>query len=166
MLKAFLIVVAICAWNVIVAQDAQIVKSIKTYKSGKAVVRDYCKTLPKCSHTPQITIPSTCTKEGVVYNVTDISFSFKNCKNLTSVTIPNSVEEILSSFEDCNNLKKIQFSDRLKVINDCFNGCKNLTSIVIPIYLYYYQQLIHSHTQQTHHHQFPLFFQICLKECI
>ena len=59
-----------------------------------------------------INIPSTVSYNGKTYNVTSIGdYAFEWCKNLTSVTIPNSVTTIG---------------------RQAFYGCRGLTSVAIP----------------------------------
>lgn len=44
-----------------------------------------------------LVIPSTVTYGGVTYNVTSIgNYAFDNCRNLNSITIPNSVTTIVA----------------------------------------------------------------------
>ena len=59
---------------------------------------------------------------------------FSNCKNLTSIIIPNSVRSIgYYAFEECVNLTSITLPNSLSLIGDyAFSGCMNLTSINIP----------------------------------
>ncbi len=78
-----------------------------------------------------ITIPSTLGG----YTVTTIdSVAFLNCKNLTSVTIPDSVKSIGSNaFENCTSITNVTIGSGITSIGQCiFYGCKNLTSITIP----------------------------------
>ena len=60
--------------------------------------------------------------------------SFKDCKFLESVTIPNSVTSIEeTSFKGCRSLKSITIPNSVKSIGDwAFNDCSSLTSITIP----------------------------------
>ncbi len=60
--------------------------------------------------------------------------SFKQCSNLRSISIPNSVESVgNSSFEYCTNLSEVELSENLRKIDDfAFDGCKSLTSFTIP----------------------------------
>ena len=59
---------------------------------------------------------------------------FAGCTNLTSVTIPGSVEKIGSgAFRGCENLKEVNILEGVKRISDrAFADCTNLTSITIP----------------------------------
>ena len=64
------------------------------------------------SYSGTVVIPRSVTYNGTTYSVTSIGEdAFKNCKSLTSVTIPNSVTSIGS---------------------EAFYGCSSLTSVTIP----------------------------------
>ena len=68
-------------------------------------------------------------------NVSEIkSSSFYGCKNLKSVTMPNSVISIGSSaFEECSSLTSIEIPNSVTSIgNYAFKNCSSLTSITIP----------------------------------
>ena len=58
---------------------------------------------------------------------------FADCKGMTSVVIPNSVEKIGdSSFKGCDSLTNIVIPDSVKEIGShAFEGCTDLTSVVI-----------------------------------
>ena len=69
------------------------------------------------------------------YPVTTISdCAFSSCKNLTSITIPNSVTSIGNeAFSSCENLISITIPDSVVSIgNLAFHYCHSLTSITIP----------------------------------
>ena len=61
-------------------------------------------------------------------------FSFKGCTGLKSVVIPNSVQKIGShAFEDCSSLISVSIPSSVQTIGDnAFDYCKSLTSMVIP----------------------------------
>lgn len=87
------------------------------------------------SYAGNIKIPETINYNGVTYSVKSITGSaFGLCKELTSITIPNSVEEIGSmAFDGCENLSSVKLGDGLKTIEDwAFYQCKSLKSIVFP----------------------------------
>ena len=67
----------------------------------------------------EIVIPSTYNGGKVVGIIKE---GFKNCENLTSVKIPNTVTEIKeAAFYDCKNLKTIEFSNSVtKIEKDAF----------------------------------------------
>jgi hypothetical protein len=66
--------------------------------------------------------------------VTDIGRVFSGNKNLTSVTIPNSVTNIVNdAFSGCTNLASITVPNGVTSIGQrAFSGCTNLASITIP----------------------------------
>ena len=59
--------------------------------------------------------------------------AFLNCKNLTSITIPESVTRIEGeAFRDCENLTSIIIPNNVEFVAYwAFEGCKNLTSIIV-----------------------------------
>ena len=82
-----------------------------------------------------ITIPPSIMYEGETYDVTKIGDNaFKDCTNLTAVTIPNSVKTIGgSAFQGCSSLTSINIPSSVTSIEgNAFNGCSDLTSIDIP----------------------------------
>lgn len=78
----------------------------------------------------QITIPST--THG--YNVTEINQrAFKDCTNLTSVTIPNSITNIGEyAFYGCNGLTSITIPNSVTSIgNSAFSNCYKISTVVV-----------------------------------
>ena len=68
-------------------------------------------------------------------NVTGIGVAaFRECRNLTNVTIPDRVTSIGSgAFLGCNNLKSITIPDSVTSIESfVFSECSSLTSVTIP----------------------------------
>lgn len=59
---------------------------------------------------------------------------FKNCANLTSVELPESITSIgAAAFEGCANLTNINIPNGVTIINALtFNNCNNLSEIKIP----------------------------------
>ena len=82
----------------------------------------------------------TCSKIVIpekLYNITVTSIGssvFKNCENLTSVTIPDSVTGIsYEAFRDCIGLTSVTIGTGVANIGDyAFKGCTKLTSVTIP----------------------------------
>lgn len=87
---------------------------------------------PNCAG--DIVIPASVIFDGNVYSVTSIaSFAFYNCKNLTSVTISNSVISIESSaFFGCSSLTSVTFPNSITRIGYwLFDNCTNLAEIIV-----------------------------------
>ena len=61
-------------------------------------------------------------------------FSFKGCTGLKSVVIPNSVQKIgRHAFENCKSLASVKIPDSVQKIGDyAFYGCSSLTIVEIP----------------------------------
>lgn len=120
------------------------------------VVQDPSISLGVVSYKGNIIIPKTVTYEGVVYTVTSIGNSaFQVCRDLSSITIPNTVTSIgdwafqdcgLASvtipnsvtslgayaFDECKSLTSVIISNNIKTIYGAFRNCINLTSVIIP----------------------------------
>ena len=82
-----------------------------------------------------VTIPETVSFDGRIYRVTSIGkFAFYQCRNVLSVTIPNSVTSIGSSaFEDCSALTSVSLGSGLSSIGgSAFEDCTSLSTITIP----------------------------------
>ncbi len=82
-----------------------------------------------------VIIPETVSYNGTVYSVTAIgSFTFDNCTELTSVTIPESVTAIdMYAFWGCSGLTEITIPNSVTAIGLCtFYRCTGLTSVTIP----------------------------------
>ena len=61
-------------------------------------------------------------------------YTFQNCKNLVSVTLPDTVTEIhRNAFEGCCSLAGIALPDSVKEIcSEAFKGCSALREILLP----------------------------------
>ena len=88
-----------------------------------------------------VTIPSSVEYEGIKYNVTTIGdFAFYVCKDLHSVSIPNSVTAIGDhGFWGCSSLTSVMIPNSVTTIGtDAFINCSALKSIVVedgnPVY--------------------------------
>ena len=62
------------------------------------------------------------------------AYLFRNCYNLTSVTIPDNVTTIGDyAFRDCSSLTSVVIPDSVTTIGEyAFRDCSSLTSVVIP----------------------------------
>ncbi len=82
-----------------------------------------------------VVIPASVTNNGTTYLVTRIGDdAFRDCSDLTSVTIPSSVTSIgASAFFSCRGLTSVTISDGVTSIdNSAFGYCSSLTSVTIP----------------------------------
>lgn len=83
----------------------------------------------------EIVIPEVVNMNDEIYHVTSIeNDAFRDCVDITSIVIPNSVTSIgESAFWGCSGMTAITLSDNLTAIsNYLFTGCTSLTSITIP----------------------------------
>lgn len=77
-------------------------------------------------------IVSGITYKGNTYEVLEIKeYAFSGCRNLTSITIPNSVTSIGNyAFKDCKSLKSITIPNGVTSIGDyAFDGCTNISTV-------------------------------------
>lgn len=85
-----------------------------------------------------ISIAQTITFDGIIYNVTTINAeAFKNCTEITSITIADTVITIGSdAFINCSKLKSVTFEGTPSSVTTigagAFKNCNALTSITIP----------------------------------
>lgn len=81
-----------------------------------------------------INLKSEINMDGINYKVTSISDNcFKDCENLESICIPDSISEIgESAFEGCHNLISVKLSNNIFLLNNSlFKKCDNLREIEI-----------------------------------
>ena len=82
-----------------------------------------------------ITIPSSIKVNDLEYTVKEIKeYTFRGCRSLTSVTIPNTVTSIEDgTFYGCSGLTSVTIPNSVTSIGDyAFCKCSGLTSITIP----------------------------------
>ncbi len=82
----------------------------------------------------ELTIPETVTHEGTTYRVIMINeYAFYECRNLTKVTIPESITDIgPNSFQNCTSLEEATFPSTVSTIWDyTFDGCTSLKEAII-----------------------------------
>ena len=87
------------------------------------------------SYSGAVVIPASVTYNSRTYNVTRIdNDAFRDCSDLTSVTIGNSVKHIgANSFCYCSGLTSVIIGNSVTTIdNSAFYGSSSLTSITIP----------------------------------
>ena len=85
-------------------------------------------------YTGSVVIPASVTYNNEEYSVISIGYrAFYNCKNLTSVTIPNSVTDIRGdAFSYCSSLSSVTIGNGVTNIgSNAFLECENLTSVRI-----------------------------------
>ncbi|MBR1520755.1 MAG: leucine-rich repeat domain-containing protein [Bacteroidaceae bacterium] len=86
-------------------------------------------------YTDKVVIPESFSYDEVIYSVTSIGWdAFRNCSDLTSVTIPNSVTSIgRGAFRNCRDLTSVTIPNSVTSIGEySFYGCSGLTSLSIP----------------------------------
>ena len=78
-----------------------------------------------------VTIPATVTAaDGTVYEVTEIGASALKNSDVSSVSIPKTVETIAkNAFADCDNLKSINTKNTDTIEKGAFKNCDSLTSL-------------------------------------
>jgi len=64
--------------------------------------------------------------------VENLDFAFKNCTALTSVTLPKSLKSVRSTFSGCTALKSVVLPEGLTQLNSTFSSCTALTNVNIP----------------------------------
>lgn len=82
-----------------------------------------------------VVIPASVNHEGESYPVTRIGDqAFYECRELKSVTIPESVTAIgKEAFYECDRLNSVTIPEGVTAIgNQAFGGCNELTSVIIP----------------------------------
>ena len=87
------------------------------------------------SYSGSVTIPESIIYNGKTYTVTQINGgAFRDCTNLTSVTIPNSITSIGDyAFQNCSSLASVTIPNSVEIIYKyAFQNCTSLTSINIP----------------------------------
>ena len=85
----------------------------------------------------EVTIPATATLGGKSYKVTAVGNSaFRECYNLTSVTLPSGLVSIGNYSFRSAGIKEIAFPNTLKSIgNGTFESCWQITEITLPVNL-------------------------------
>jgi len=116
--------------NVAIAYDAEIDGIYYNFSGYEAsVVRGAKK------YFGDVIIPEVVTYNNLQYTVSNIScMAFYECRDMTSITIPNTVTIIESyAFHWCENLASITLPENVISIGEgVFGGCSNLSSIIIP----------------------------------
>lgn len=87
------------------------------------------------TYSGNVSIPSYVINNGITYSITEIGYgAFYECRNLTSVTIPNTVTSIgESAFYKCTQLTSITIPNSVTIIGwSAFHSCYSLSTIIIP----------------------------------
>ena len=118
------------------AYDEQIDGIYYEFSGNNAIVTYYSKNASanRAAYYGTITIPESITYNEMTYSVTGIGEdAFAGCKDLESVTIPNSVMSIGSwAFTGCTSLTSLSIPNSVTSIGSCaFSECNGLTSIAI-----------------------------------
>lgn len=104
---------------------------LNTSNSTATVVRN---TRLSEGYSGQITIPEKITYKRVTYQVNDMNtYAFSNCKNLYSVTLPNTINSL--EFSKCENLTSVyisNFNEDVQFTHVYFEDCPKLTSVTLP----------------------------------
>ena len=82
-----------------------------------------------------VTIPEKVSYQNTTYNVTSIGErAFYGCKNVTSVTLPNSITSIgKQAFNSCYNLSKINIPESVTSIGEnAFSACVSILNLTVP----------------------------------
>ena len=81
-----------------------------------------------------VTIPSKVVIDGKTYSVVSIADNaFKNCKDLTGITIPSSVVKIGTGAFQGSGLTTIELPSSItSICLSLFSGCSDLVSVKIP----------------------------------
>lgn len=88
----------------------------------------------KNSVTGSVTIPSKVKVDGKIYNVVSIGdYAFKNCKDLTGITIPSCVVKIGTGAFASSGLTSIEIPSSVTSISlSMLSGCSGLANVKIP----------------------------------
>ena len=89
----------------------------------------------KNNYEGNIVIPQMESYKGNEFQVTSLEDScFKNCSNLTSITLPKGITSFGEScFEKCSSLTSITLPEGITSLGEyCFSRCSSLTSITLP----------------------------------
>ena len=89
-------------------------------------------TMIKHYYKGELSIPSSVVIDGNTYTVTRVDLY--GCSELTSVSLPNTLEEIAEAgFSDCSSLTTVTLPSSLKKIGGfAFQSCDNLQELTIP----------------------------------
>ena len=130
----FLLLMLVTVWNITARGATQItydgiIYSIDETTNTAKVARQNNSSLSS------VNIPSTVNYNGNSYTVTIVdNYAFYNCRNLTSVILPSTIQAIGDyGFGNCNELSSINIPEGVTTIGrDAFYYCRKMLSITLP----------------------------------
>lgn len=98
----------------------------KIMEAGKCMVSSN----PASEYSGILAVPETVANEGTFYEVTGVAdFAFDGCKNLESVSLPQTVKSIgRNAFYECTSLVGVESSGIESIGNAAFAGCQALAA--------------------------------------
>ena len=114
-------------WNLLVDESESPLKFKVLTETTAEVTKENCVE-------GSVTIPSKVVIDGKTYSVVSIAdYAFKNCKDLTCITIPSSVVKIGTGAFQSSGLTTIELPSSITSIGlSLFLGCSDLVSVKIP----------------------------------
>lgn len=108
---------------------------------GKGLIKirdiNYCPNIEDIEFNPlleEIEIPNTKIRTLNLPNIKHIGWNaFENCKNLTEITLPKTIEYIKpKAFKNCSSLYKISIPNIDIIQNSTFENCTALQELILP----------------------------------
>ncbi len=107
----------------------QIIKNPSNNKLGEVLIISYKN---KKSNNP-LEIPKNVSHEGKTYNVTSIANKTFQNSNFSDLKLPDTLKELYTkSFKNCKNLTSIEIPDGIKLYGQVFSGCTSLEKVKLP----------------------------------
>ena len=104
------------------------------FKSGDITIPSHIEGIPVCEIGSRAFVSSGARRIILPEGIERIGpGAFKNCKNLESITLPNTLIRIDSDAFEFSGIKNVFFGNNLKSIGDCaFSYCDELNNVVLP----------------------------------
>jgi len=134
-MKKQLLVVLLMFLSVIASAEEVEINGLWYNLVPKAKIAEVIQYKNEQKYKGDVVIPDAVTYEGINYSVTSIGgAAFRECFDLTSITIPNSITNIGgSAFWVCMNLTSVTIPHSVTTIGEgAFYGCSGLASVTIP----------------------------------